>query len=148
MDNSIPYIFWDNHEIHVMLLTQFYERRCKMDNETKDPVNRKYGHPRFYGLLEDMAELHSRKNHDYALETEPLSNLKASLAIGIPAWKGCVIRLMDKWDRIKNFARCETFKVKDESLKDTLMDNAVYSLLAIILYEEDVKDAIEKAKSD
>lgn len=94
-----------------------------------------HGHPRFYELLQGMADLHSKKNHDYAGD-DPLSNLRSSEAIGVPAWKGILIRLMDKWGRLRNFAKAETFEVKDESLTDTLMDNAVYSLLCIIVYEE------------
>ena len=33
--------------------------------------------------------------------------------------------------------KLEELKVKEESLKDTLIDNAVYSLLCIILYEDE-----------
>ncbi len=95
-----------------------------------------HGHPRFYELLQEMGELHSRKNHDYSGD-DPLSNLKSSVEIGIPAWKGILIRLMDKWARLKTFAKKETLEVKDESIKDTLMDSAVYSLLCIIIHEED-----------
>ncbi len=102
-----------------------------------------HGHPRFYELIQQMADLHSRKNHDYAGD-DPLSNLRASEEIGIPAWKGILVRLMDKWGRLKTFAKTGTFEVKDESVVDTLMDNAVYSLLCIIVLEE----GKEKAEAD
>lgn len=104
--------------------------------DTKLSLNRSkfHGHPRFYKLLQEMADLHSRKNHDYSGD-DPLSNLKSTEEIGIPAWKGVLVRLMDKWGRLKTFAREEHFEVKDESVIDTLMDNAVYSLLCIILFE-------------
>lgn len=100
-----------------------------------DVITERHGHPRFYELLEEMADLHDRKNHDYSGD-DPLSNLRSSVEIGIPAWKGILVRLMDKWARLKTFAKKETLKVKDESIKDTLMDNAIYSLLCIIIYEE------------
>lgn len=96
-----------------------------------------HGHPRFYELLREMADLHNRKNHDYAGD-DPLSNLRSTEEIGIPAWKGVLVRLMDKWARLKTFAKKGSYKVKDESLMDTLMDNAVYSLLCIIIYEETI----------
>jgi len=99
-----------------------------------------HGHPRFYEILQDMADLHSRKNHDYAGD-DPLSNLKSSEEIGIPAWKGILVRLQDKWARLKTFAKTGTFEVKDESVKDTLMDNAVYSILCIIMLEEGGEEA-------
>ncbi|KKM24785.1 hypothetical protein LCGC14_1601590 [marine sediment metagenome] len=104
-----------------------------------------HGHPRFYELLDEMSNLHSRKNHDYSGD-DPLSNLKSSVEIGIPAWKGILIRLMDKWARLKTFAKKETLEVKDESIKDTLMDNAVYSLLCIIVYEDDPGGATRKGQ--
>lgn len=33
-----------------------------------------YGHPRFYELLREMAELHNRKNRQYASSENPLGN--------------------------------------------------------------------------
>ena len=99
---------------------------------------KKYGHPKFYKLLEEIAELHSRKSRDYAGD-DPLSNLRDF------GWKGVIVRLGDKWCRIKNFAEREKYEVKDESLKDTLMDNAVYSLLAWILYDDE--ESNKKSKS-
>ncbi len=94
-----------------------------------------FGHPRFYELIEKMKQIHSDKNHDYAGE-DPLSNLRKCEEIGIPAWKGCLVRLMDKWERLKNFANQGELKVKDESFEDTNLDAAIYHLLEIILWEE------------
>jgi len=90
----------------------------------------------FYELLDKMADLHSRKNHDYAGDKDPLKNLRASERIGIEPVKAVIIRLQDKWSRLEEFINSGQLLVKEESVIDTLMDNAVYSLLAIILYEE------------
>ncbi len=95
------------------------------------------GHPRFYDLLVQIAELHAKKNHDYAEDTDPLSNLKQAEKFGIPPYKGVFIRLSDKWSRIEELSKKPALIVT-ESLQDTLMDNAVYSLLAIILMEEEI----------
>ena len=95
-----------------------------------------HGHPRFYQILQKMAELHSRKNHDYSGTDDPLKNLHAVEKIGITPFMGVLVRLQDKWSRIEQFANSGKVLVKDESVIDTLMDNAVYSLLAIILLEE------------
>jgi len=102
-------------------------------------MTEKHGHPRFYELLEEMAILHSCKNKDYSGDN-PLSNLKLCTQIGLPAWKGIIVRLMDKWSRLIHFTKKETFEVKNESFKDTLLDNAIYSLLCIILFEERLND--------
>ena len=101
-----------------------------------DKVNKQYGHPDFYGLLDQMAKLHSRKNHDYAGTSDPLKNLRACTRLELDPFIGVMVRLQDKWSRIEEFVKSKTLLVKNESVEDTLMDNAVYSLLAIILLRE------------
>jgi len=96
-----------------------------------------HGHPGFYGLLVKMAKLHSRKNHDYAGEGNPLRNFYKCKEQGLEPWRGVMVRLSDKWSRLESFCRQGKLEVKDESVVDTLMDNAVYSLLAILLFEEE-----------
>ena len=53
--------------------------------------------------------------------------------MGIPAWKGALVRMTDKISRLWNFAKKEKYLV-DESIEDTLKDLAVYSLITIILF--------------
>jgi hypothetical protein len=93
--------------------------------------------PKFHALLEEIAKLHDAKNHDYATDGDPLSNLRACEAFGVPAHVGVCVRLTDKWSRITELVRGKS--PKNESLRDSLMDNAVYSLLAIILLDEAAK---------
>ena len=102
-------------------------------------TNKQYGHPEFYKLLDQMAELHSRKNHDYAGTSDPLKNLRACTRLELDPFMGVMVRLQDKWSRIEEFVKSKTLLVKNESVEDTLMDNAVYSLLAIILLREQEK---------
>jgi len=96
-----------------------------------------HGHPRFYELIEEIKKTHSDKNHDYATASDPLSNLKLSQEIGIPPWKGVLVRMSDKWSRITQLASGKKAQVKGEAITDTLKDLAVYSLLCLILYEEE-----------
>lgn len=108
-----------------------------------------HGHPRFYEILKEIAELHDRKNHDYSKQDDPLSNLRACTQLGLTPFMGVMVRLQDKWARLVNFVKKGQLKVKDESVKDTLMDNAVYSILAIILLEEDEEvGVVEEGMSD
>ena len=112
---------------------------CQDDLETdtgKKKTNPKGGHPDFYKLLEQMADLHSRKNHDYAGTKDPLKNLRACERLNLEPFLGVLVRLQDKWSRLEEFVNSKQLMVKNESVIDTLMDNAVYSLLAIILYQE------------
>lgn len=92
--------------------------------------------PKFHELLKEIAELHNKKNSDYATDEDPLSNLKLCRQFGIPAWKGCLVRMSDKWSRITQLSQKEA-SVVEESIIDTLKDLATYSLLCVILYEEE-----------
>ena len=95
-----------------------------------------HGHPDFYKLLDEIKEIHSNKNHDYSGEGDPFRNFKLSENMGVPSWKGCLIRISDKFSRLCSFANKEEYKVKDENIEDTLKDLAVYALICIILYRE------------
>lgn len=97
-----------------------------------------YGHYRFYQLIEEIKELHSKKNYGYSENKDPLSNLRASEAMGVEGWKGVIIRLTDKFSRVMQLAKGKP-DIIGESLKDTLQDISVYALLCIILYEEWLK---------
>jgi hypothetical protein len=90
--------------------------------------------PAFAVLLEEIKALHDNKNHDYAEDGDPLSNLRECEAMGVPALTGVLVRLTDKWSRIKQLVRGKS--PKNESLRDSLVDNAVYSLLAVLLLDE------------
>jgi hypothetical protein len=95
-----------------------------------------YGHPRYYELLDEIKHIHSTKNHDYAGQADPLANFRECERSGVDAFTGCIVRLTDKYMRVANFVKNGTFKVKGESVKDTLQDLANYALIAIILMEE------------
>jgi hypothetical protein len=105
--------------------------------------NMKRGHPEVYKLMEKAAELYDAKNTDYSGEKDPLINLRACEDIGIPAWKGVLIRMSDKFSRIKQLST-KTANVKDETITDTLLDLSVYCLLCIVLYNESKKWQSEK----
>lgn len=112
-------------------------KRAKVERLTMKEDKKQFGHPKFYGMLEQMADLHSRKNHDYAGDSDPLKNLKACTRLNLEPFIGVMVRLQDKWSRLEEFVKSGQLMVKGESVIDTLMDNAVYSLLAIIIYEEE-----------
>lgn len=93
------------------------------------------GDPRFLQKLEEIAELHSRKQYDYGKDEDPFANLRASQEFGVPPWVGAVIRLNEKVTRIKSFVA--KGELKNESLPDSLIDLSIYALIALILFEED-----------
>ena len=95
---------------------------------------------RFYEILETIKNLHDAKKHDYG-NADIFANFRLSELAGIPAWQGSVVRMGDKYSRISNFIKKGDFKFKEESIKDTLMDMAIYSLITIVLYEEEMFNA-------
>ena len=92
---------------------------------------------RFNEILDVIKQLHDDKRHDYGND-DIFANFRLSEMAGISPWKGSVIRMGDKYARISNFIKKGDFKFKEESIKDTLMDMAIYSLITIILYEEEM----------
>jgi hypothetical protein len=115
---------------------------------------RKQGHPRFYELIDcikefcynqryeellnEMAEVHARKNAGYAGKNaqDPLANFRMSEKVGVPAWQGAMIRWTDKVIRIRNLRENPASDMVGESMIDTLLDLANYSLLIVIMIEE------------
>lgn len=95
------------------------------------------GHPRFFQLVDIMQEIHRRKNNNYASKGTPLSNFDKAKKLGIPPWKGVLIRCSDKWSRIEELSNGKIDLV-DESLADTLIDMANYAVIALILLEREL----------
>ncbi len=120
------------------------------------------GDERFFTLLCQAWQLHQDKGSDYASfkEGDFLANLREVEHMDIDAFTGVLVRMSDKWSRIRSLfkksKRGEGAAVKDESMIDTLKDMAAYSYLAIILLQEQqnkqlatsVKQVIEKDKED
>ena len=137
----------DAEKAEALYLIKCHEKELDVDTPAGDSDSKKFGHPDFYKLLEQMADLHSRKNHDYAGTKDPLKNLRACVRLNLEPFLGVLVRLQDKWSRLEEFVNSGQLMVKNESVIDTLMDNAVYSLLAIILYEEQLKEGETSGKT-
>lgn len=95
----------------------------------------------FHMALVEIAALHDAKQHDYGRDSDPFANIRASEEFGVPAWMGAVLRGNDKMSRLKTFAQKGV--LKNESVEDSLMDLAVYALIALVLFRE-LKGSTEK----
>lgn len=93
------------------------------------------GDPRFHALLAEIGRLHDKKQSDYGRDDDPFANVRASSDWGVPAWVGALIRGTDKVKRLQKAARVGN--LANESVEDSMMDLAVYALIALILYRED-----------
>lgn len=94
---------------------------------------------RYHELLQEAGELHDRKQADYGSDSDPFANVRASADWGIPGWVGALVRLSDKVKRLQAFAR--KGELANESAIDSMMDIAVYALIARVLYEQDGVDS-------
>ena len=113
----------------------------KEPRQTGDGVMGDAVHPTsqaFFDLCDALKEMHRRKSSDYGCPsgTDPLANIRnGAKFVGIPSWKGAMVRLSDKVTRLATFNA--TGKLENESLEDNLFDLASYSLLALLLHREE-----------
>jgi len=81
-------------------------------------------------FADDMRRLISRKQHDYSTESDVFCNLKSVETLGICSVEtGVLTRMMDKMGRLSNLIKDRNPLCDDESLRDTLLDLANYSVL-------------------
>ena len=77
----------------------------------------------FMSITQDMTKTYAAKNHDYG------NSFEQSLdEFGLVA---SIVRIGDKMNRIKSLIKKEA-QVKDESIKDTLLDLASYSVMTLM----------------
>lgn len=95
--------------------------------------------PAYLQLLEDMADLHRRKSAGYsgADNPDPWANFRRSESIDVPAWKGALVRLLDKISRVESLVRNPDSDQVGEAIEDTLVDAAAYALIVVCLRREE-----------
>ena len=97
-------------------------------------------HKRF---CDDARALSERKGHDYSGEEDTLRNLKSCETAGLCSTEtGIMVRLSDKTNRLVTLLDVgeDGMQVKDESLKDTILDIVNYNiLLYAVLVEKDMR---------
>lgn len=98
------------------------------------------GDPRFLDKLWEIAQLHASKQMDYGSDEDPFANIRSSVDFGVPAWVGALVRLNDKVTRLKQFSKKGV--LQNESALDSMLDIAVYSLVAAILYQEEERGEV------
>jgi hypothetical protein len=117
------------------------ESCCEGQRLRGDSLMRSEVHPTsqaFFDLCDALKEMHRRKSSDYGCPsgTDPLANIRnGAKFVGIPDWKGAMVRLSDKVTRLATYNA--TGKLENESLEDNLFDLASYSLLALLLHREE-----------
>lgn len=78
-------------------------------------------------ICEQLNEIYAKKNHDYG-DSFGISFKEEGMAM-------VRIRLGDKYNRFKTLSRGSDQQVKDESIRDTLLDLANYAIMTVIEME-------------
>jgi hypothetical protein len=110
------------------------------------PIEPRYGHPMFHTLIEEIRELHEKKNKQYATSDDPLGNFRRTgkiiakmLKPGLdPTLASCLAFMSKQVDGVYEiFGEAKTDTI--DSLEDKLLDIAVYSIIAMIMVRESRK---------
>ncbi len=75
--------------------------------------------------------LMDQKNADYCAGGSVFSNFEATEEIGIPSLNGLIIRMLDKFQRVKSFAKSGALQVEGEGVDDAFRDLIGYCLIAL-----------------
>lgn len=102
------------------------------------------GHAGYLEAVIEGVEIHTKKNSDYSggggPDDDPLANFKGSGEVGIDPGLGIILRMQDKFQRVKAFAKTGKLAVVDEGVEDAMLDIANYALLFLALKREDEND--------
>ena len=129
---EMQHVEWDRLADEPYLEDLLEQQRLRGDGITHE---QRPGSLPFLELLEEVRQLHLSKSQDYGSESDPLANIRQGAEfVGIEAWRGCMVRVADKVQRLKTY--CKTGRLVHEGVRDTLLDLAAYSLLAIVLFDE------------
>ena len=88
----------------------------------------------FLQVVNEIVKMHDKKQKDYGKEHDPFANVRASESFGIAGWIGALCRANDKMTRLQKAAKGGT--LSNEGIEDSLLDGAVYFIIALCLYRE------------
>lgn len=87
-------------------------------------------------VLEELRDMHLRKSQDYGAPGDPLANIRAGAEfVGVEAWRGTLIRVADKIQRLRTF--CRSGELACESVEDAFMDLASYAIIGLVMFREE-----------
>ena len=90
----------------------------------------------FERVLIEMVKLSRKKAHDYASEDDRFSNFRETADhLGLEAIDSCDLLVATKQARLKQLRA--KGRAMNESMRDTYVDRAVYSVIAVALYDEE-----------
>ena len=87
-------------------------------------------------MFKAALEIMTKKRHDYSGLEDPFRNLRDAEFMGVDPLKGVMVRIMDKFARVRSFIEQGELKVKDEAIRDTLVDVLNYTCILAAMIEE------------
>lgn len=90
---------------------------------------------KFIEITDEMHELYIKKNSDYG---ESVTNTYKDFGL-----VSFLVRMQDKLNRLKTLNKKES-QVKDESVRDTLVDLANYAILAVMEIDKEKRNFYAK----
>ena len=95
---------------------------------------------KFKKITDEMNALYERKNHDYG---NSFSETYRKLGV-----ISATTRMLDKMNRVVSLVTKDKHEVKDESLRDTLIDLANYAVMTIMELDGEKPSAEESATDE
>jgi hypothetical protein len=95
----------------------------------------------FEDAVQEVLEMHHRKNQDYGTGVDPYANVRQSAEWGIAPWLGSMVRANDKVKRLQKYAR--DGRLVNEGVRDSLLDLATYTLIALVLWDQQQSEGVE-----
>lgn len=90
----------------------------------------------FDAVLEEIQALNKRKRADYATGQDPWSNFKDSgRQVNQPAGTAVEVLIATKQSRLRQLLGTGR-EPQNEGTRDSLLDRAVYSIIALAMYDE------------
>lgn len=101
----------------------------------------------FIDILKILRDLHERKSKDYGKDNDPYANVREGADNwGIAPWIGAMIRASDKVARLQAYARNGV--LANEGVEDSLQDIAVYAIIALILFRQEIPNEGSDSSTD
>ncbi len=88
-------------------------------------------------MFADALVIMKKKRFDYSGTVDPFKNLRDASFVGVNPLQGVMVRIMDKFARIRSYIEEGTLKVNDESVRDTLVDVLNYTCILAAMIEEE-----------
>lgn len=133
--------YWDStcHECHLAADQRFSEKQAaehvELDSLTLDPNDP------FDKVVIDMVNMNRKKRRDYAADSDPFSNFRdtaRNMALdGFGPAEAAYVLLLTKVSRLRSLrANGRMENTANESVLDTYLDLAVYSVILLALVKE------------